>query len=179
MSYLLGLILTGWVFIHLSIALLIANPSSFVVRRLAWISAYASQLGFNTSWNFFSPDPAHPMFFRFRVYFADEEQDPIEGYWPPLKDQVITSSSLRRTMYAMRYFVVSSSPSGELFSTWLCRLYPGASRVWWEHQVFVLPHLDQALMSGADNWRESIKEQKGTSQEYYCPEQDGMPKEGS
>lgn len=34
-------------------------------------------------------------------------------------------------------------------------------------------------MSGADNWRESIKEQKGTSQEYYCPEQDGMPKEGS
>lgn len=129
MSYLLGLILTGWVFIHLSIALLIANPSSFVVRRLAWISAYASQLGFNTSWNFFSPDPAHPMFFRFRVYFADEEQDPIEGYWPPLKDQVITSSSLRRTMYAMRYFVVSSSPSGELFFylavSALSRSFPG------------------------------------------------------
>ena len=166
------------VLIHCFIALLIANPSSFAIRRWPWIARYASQLGFNTSWNFFSPDPAHPMFFHFRVYFADEEQLPIEGYWPPFKEQIITASSLRRTMYAMRYFVVSGASSTELFSSWLCRLYPGAFKVWWEHQIWLLPTLDQALIRRDENWRADMKQQKGISQEHYCPSQTELSEEG-
>ncbi|MCX7977885.1 MAG: hypothetical protein N2578_02655, partial [Bdellovibrionaceae bacterium] len=52
-----------WIVYHIVVISVIPNQSNFLNRYFEKaIVPYASQLGMNASWNFFSPDPAHTMY---------------------------------------------------------------------------------------------------------------------
>lgn len=138
-----------WILFHLSVIVILANGSSFLGRHGAtFLLPYGNSLGLNASWNFFSPDPAHTMYLQYVVRFEDENgnetREPLEGYLPPEKDQVVVDSSRRRLLYAMRFLILDRNRLETLMGPWLCREHPGASSIAISHVLEALPLLDVA-----------------------------------
>lgn len=136
---------------HLAVITVLANGGSFLARYWTpYLIPYANTFGLNNTWNFYSPDPAHTMYLEYRVRFDDEQgnevKEPIEGYLPPEKDQIVVDSSKRRLLYAMRFLMLDPDRLNSLMSPWLCRQYPGASEIAITHQLEAIPSLDSAIV---------------------------------
>ena len=139
-----------WIVYHLVVMILMPNGSSFLVRRSqSYLLPYANSIGLNATWNFFSPDPAHTMYFNYKVRFEDEngnETKPVfEGWFPPEKQAVIVDSSKRRFLYAVRFLLLDPKRLEVLFAPWLCREHPGSSKVIIQQITERIPYLDLAL----------------------------------
>jgi hypothetical protein len=151
-SKVLKALISVWIVFHITVIVVLANGSSFFARRFSdWLLPYGNTLGLNSTWNFFSPDPAHTMYLQYRVRFEDEQgnelKEPIEGYLPPEKDQIVVDSSRRRFLYAMRFLLLEPSRMNTLMGPWLCKQYPGASEIAISHVLEAIPSLDVAITS--------------------------------
>jgi hypothetical protein len=140
-------IISIFVVYHLVVILVLANGSSYLGRFLdPWISPYGNLLGFNVTWNFFAPDPAHTMFIRYRIHFDDSEgegtRDPIEGYFPPTREKIVYDSSQRRFLYAMRLLILDEKKMKVLLGPFLCRQNPGSSSIHIENILEPISGLD-------------------------------------
>ena len=73
------------------------------------------------------------MYLQYRVRFEDSQgvelKEPIEGFMPPEKNQVVVDSSKRRMLYAMRFLLLDPSRLETLMGPWLCRKYIGANLI--------------------------------------------------
>jgi hypothetical protein len=152
-----------WLVYHLLAVFVLPGGGSFVIRRLqSYLLPYANTVGVNTTWNFFSPDPANTMYFIYHINFENDEGEELkpreEGFFPPEKDKIVTNGSRRRLLYAMRFLMLDSRRLQTLMAPWLCREYPEASRVSIQMILEKIPSLDRALLAGAD--REQIDSQK-------------------
>jgi hypothetical protein len=149
---LLKAFLSVWLIYHLANVIVLGNGGSIAARRLEpYLLPYSNTLGINSTWNFFSPDPAHTMYFEYRIRFENEKGDtikePIEGFLPPEKRQLVLNSSERRLLYAMRFLIIEPSRLQNIMAPWLCRKYPGASEISIRHYVYSIPNLDKVLAS--------------------------------
>lgn len=120
---------------------------SYVARALEpWIVPYASTLGMNASWNFFSPDPAHTMYLKFTVFYPDtdegESPEPQEIYMPDAKGQGVWDLGKKRALYAMRYMIIYPNRLEAVLGPYLCRRHSGAEAVKIEHIIDPIPVLD-------------------------------------
>lgn len=145
-------LLSLFVVFHLSVMVVLANGSSFFGRSFqAVIVPYGNLISLNTTWNFFSPDPAHTMYLRYFVEFLDSDgnelQEPIEGFVPPDKEKISIDSSERRFLYAMRFLIIDQSRMETLLGPWLCKRYAGATFVSMEQSWRRIPSLDEARAS--------------------------------
>lgn len=136
-------------FYQLVIIILFANGSSVLGRRVgAYFVPYANAIGLNTAWNFFSPDPAHTMYIRYEVYFEDKEgndlKEPITAYFPKEKNKLAESTTSRRYLYAMRYYMIQPKKIEFFLAPWLCRQYLGASHIRVQYEIESIPNLDEA-----------------------------------
>lgn len=142
------MIFSVWIVYHLFIILLMPNGSSHPGRALEpWVRPYASVLGMNTTWNFFSPDPAHTMYLKFTLFFDSEEDDsgePVVSYLPEKKNVGVWDLSERRQLYAMRYMMLDRRRFEAILGPWLCRTNPGLSEAQIEHIIESIPTLDAA-----------------------------------
>lgn len=147
-------LLSIWILYHLFVVVIMSNGASFMARYFQRaITPYANQTGFNTSWNFFSPDPAHTMYIRYTVNFNDENGEPtkdtVEGFFPALKNVGTFDPRQRRELYLMHYFILSPDRLEKLFAPMICRQYPGASSVHVDFVIESIAPLDQAnLLKG-------------------------------
>jgi hypothetical protein len=144
-----------WIIYHLFCILVLPNGNSFLGRYSEdYILPYANFLGLNTTWNFYSPDPAHTMYFAYTVHFENEKGEDVkpnlEEFLPPEKDQIVTDSSKRRLLYAMRYLALDSNRSQVVLGPWICREYEGASRISIHHVIERIPQLDVAMDASED-----------------------------
>lgn len=107
-------------------------------------------MGLNTTWNFFSPDPANTMYFHYHVYFENEQgeetKEPAEGYIPEEKNTIVTDGSRRRMLYAIRFLMLDEKRIPLLLVPWLCQKYAGASRIRLNWVVEKIPSLDEAVL---------------------------------
>jgi hypothetical protein len=163
-------ILVLFIALHLIVILLLPNVNSYVARHNfpSFLLAYANQIGFNTTWNFFSPEPAHTMYYEYQVFFKDEALDPVVGYIPPQKDQVVTQSSDRRMLYAMRYFFLDPRRVERVLIPFLCSKFPDAERISIRHYVLQLPSLDQATLEKHKPIRDLKVLNSSLSEDYRC-----------
>lgn len=143
------IILSVFVLFHIAVILVMPIGSSYLNRiSHAFLSPYANSLGLNTTWNFYSPDPAHTMYFNYHVRFEDEygqEAKPtIDDWFPPEKHQIIVDSSRRRFLYSVRYLLLDPKRLDVLFAPWLCRKYPGATHLSIRQITERIPNLDSA-----------------------------------
>ena len=150
MKTVLKVLLSVWILYHLAVIVILPNAGSFLARQgTNLLIPYGNTLGLNASWNFFSPDPAHTMYLAYRVRFDDENgnevKEPLEGFLPPEKDQIVLDSSKRRLLYAMRFLVLDPNRLNLLMGPWLCRQHPGASEIAITHVVEAIPTLDVAV----------------------------------
>jgi len=90
---LVKVILSGWIVYNIFTMLVMPNLGAYFGRSTSrFITPYGNTVGLNASWNFFSPDPAHTMYIRYRINYLDNEgfptKDSLEGFFPAEKIMV-------------------------------------------------------------------------------------------
>lgn len=166
-------LLSLWALYHLLVVIVMSNGGSFVGRLLqGYITPYANITGFNTSWNFFSPDPAHTMYFRYLVYFNDENGEPlqeeVEGFFPRLKNQGTFDPRERRELYLMHFFLLNPERLEKLFAPMICRQYPGATSLRVDFIIESIAPLDQAVTLKRDSMADLSNQYEFIKREYSC-----------
>jgi hypothetical protein len=146
----LKIVLSLWALYQIVVMLVMPNLGSYLGRGLEpAISTYASSLGFNAGWNFFSPDPAHVMYLHYIIHFQGSDlengKDSIEGYFPPEKNKSIKAITRQRELYIMRFMMIDPRRLRSLFGPWLCRQHPGASYVEMDHVIETIAPLQQVV----------------------------------
>jgi hypothetical protein len=169
----LQIIFSLFIVFHLSVIIILANGSSYLGRSLqSQILPYGNALGLNATWNFFSPDPAHTMYYKYKVYFespdGDELQPPIAGYLPPEKTRIVVDSSKRRLLYSMRFLTIEPSRIKTLMGPWLCKSHPGASRVRIDYIMEQIPFLDVAVARADEDMEALISERNLIHNDISC-----------
>jgi hypothetical protein len=141
-------ILSLFIIFQLTIMIVMANGGSYLGRKFQFLLPYANAIGLNTTWNFFSPDPAHTMYFHSLVYFENEYgemiKDPVEEFYPPEKEKVVIDGTKRRFLYAMRFMMLDPERVETLLGPWLCKSNPGSTSVLIEQTIESIPPLDRA-----------------------------------
>jgi hypothetical protein len=169
----LKIICSIWLVFHLACIFVLPDGGSFVGRYLQnYIVPYANTLGINVSWNFYSPDPANTMYFSSTIHFENSDgqeiKPSIEEFLPPEKSEIVTDSSKRRLLYAMRYLAMSRNSLQVIMGPWICREHPGSTRVSIHHVVEKIPNLDTVLQYSQEqvaNLREPLE---GSNYEFKC-----------
>lgn len=171
--------LSVFIVFHLTVIVVLANGTSYLGRSLQHIlTPYANFIGLNSTWNFFSPDPAHTMYFRYLVRFQDDNgndlREAIEEFVPAAKDEFVLNSSKRRMLYAMRFMILDSRRMSGILGPWICRKYPGATSLHIEHIFEQIPSLDRAVLDTEEGAHRQIFDGRSTpnSFEFYCADKD-------
>jgi len=130
--------------------IVMGNGSSFLGRYLGqYYFHVANVVGVNTTWNFFSPDPAHIMYFRYIVHFEDDYGNPTqesrELFYPEQKEGSNFAMNIRRQNYMMRFMALDPMRVGHYFIPWICQQYPGATRVQFSLIINHIPPLDKVI----------------------------------
>lgn len=147
-------VLSLWIIFHVFLILVLPNSSSYLGRILPWWAvSYGNSLSLHSNWNFFSPDPAHSMYFHYKVFFQDQNQtdlqEPVEGYLPSYKIDREMSLRHRRELYEMRFMVLKTQRIQKFIAPWLCKKYPGATLLQVEHEIETIAPLDVAAFEKA------------------------------
>lgn len=131
---------------------------------------YANVIGLNTSWNFFSPDPAHVMYFQYSI--TKKDQDPNEEstnlYIPEQKNYGPFGLVDRRVMYAMRFMILDQRRVDALLGPWLCKKHPEALMIHVEHKIESIPPIDSVAFNPDGENSRNDKQIKMVDKDFNC-----------
>jgi len=153
--------------------IVMGNGSSFLGRYLGkYYFPLANTIGVNTTWNFFSPDPAHIMYFRYYVYYEDsygnQLKDPEELYYPEQKDGSNFAMNIRRQNYMMRFMAIDPSRIQNYFAPWICKQHPGATRVQFTLIIDHIPPLDKVIALTETDFSELLRHEEVNQNVFNC-----------
>lgn len=127
---------------HLIVIVVLSNGGSYYGRALSpYLTSYANVIGLNSSWNFFSPDPANSMYLRVSLLNGDDYH---EEFYPPGKEKFEWSGNQRRFLYFVRYMLVDPSRIESFLIPWFCKTHPGTERISVDFVIQPIPSLDKA-----------------------------------
>jgi len=154
--------------------IVLGNGSSFAGRYLyKFFIPIANSISLNTTWNFFSPDPANTMYLKYRIYFQDEygnmKQDMIEKDYPEDIRENSFRMDRRRLTYQMRFMIADPRRVEYFFAPWLCRQYPGATSVQTEIELYRIPALDVVSTLSSEQYQDFLKREDINAQSFNCP----------
>lgn len=166
----LKVVLSIWGLYQIAVMLIMPNLSSYLGRSTQnFVSSYASMVGLNASWNFFSPDPAHTMYIRYLISFGEEsDREPVEGTFPVEGKRGVRDLIRQRELYVMRYMVIDPRKLQYLMGPWFCRQYPGAQSVDMEHVVETVAPLQEAVTFHEERVESLSKQLQVTRVQYSC-----------
>lgn len=135
---------------HVVVMIIMPNSGSILGRRVGnYFAPYANLIGMNGSWEFFSPDPPHPLYFDYKVYYENDvgvELKPSEnGFFPDWKISRTLHPNHIRLKNAVRFFSMNKKAVEQSFVQWLCRKHEGANRVRIEEILMPVAQLDTYL----------------------------------
>jgi hypothetical protein len=174
MKYKIGSLFLGAIFAYLvSMMIILGNGSSFMGRHLSRIYLpVANSIGLNTTWNFFSPDPAHTMYLKYRVLFLDEynndKKEPIESYFPENALENNFWLHHRRLGYVMRFLSADQSRIEKFLIPWVCKKNPEATHVQTELLLYRIPALDVVTTLKTENYEELLTQEQLNQMTYAC-----------
>lgn len=158
-----------------SMMVVMGNGHSFLGRYLSpFYIPVANTIGLNTTWNFFSPDPAHTMYFRYDVIFEDDTghttKESVEGFFPESKDQGGDFSlDKRRFAYAMRWLAIDPERIRLFFVPMICRQYPQAKKIQVEMVVNPVPAIEKVITLKNENYESLVTTEEIGRSSYDCP----------
>jgi hypothetical protein len=163
-------LLSFFILFQVSAMLVLANNSSFLARKTEKIFfGWGNLIGLNTTWNFFSPDPAHTMYFRILLRFKDPEKEFEEFYIPEETDRISLESSKRRFLYAVRYMLLSPDRIQKFLGPYFCRAYSDVDVVSVEPIFEMIPSLDRAVLGETARTKSSYEQIGMNRQSFACP----------
>lgn len=153
--------------------LVLANGSSIMGTTLyPYFGIVANSMGLNTSWNFFSPDPAHVIYIKSLIIFQDEygvsSKETITDIYPPSEARGDFAMTTRRDSFASRFFMLDAQRIERYYAPWLCRKYPGASRVAVEGIMLTVPTLERASTELSLSIQDMMQEILVHQVDYVC-----------
>ena len=122
---------------------------------------YANTLGLNTTWQFFSPNPAGERYLQYEINLddgmSDEEivwNEDIRGpkyhYWPPKQDTPILKENLNRMFYHSLLSTFGEHRIKDVFIPWVCRKHPEAYSIFIRGKTKTLPTIEAAHIKNKD-----------------------------
>jgi hypothetical protein len=170
----MGSVFLGALFLYLvSMMVVLGNGSSFLGRSLAF--AYlpiANSIGLNTTWNFFSPDPAHTMYLRYRVLFQDEfgndKQESFEKYFPENSMDNNFWLQHRRLSYVMRFLAADQYRIEKFLVPWICKQNAEATHVQTELVLYRIPALDVVSTLKSENYEDFLNPEQINPMTFQC-----------
>jgi hypothetical protein len=156
---------------HLAAVVILPNSSSLAGRQLSrFFIPYANLLGFNTTWQFFSPGPAPTFFLEYEIETADSYDLPPEEprQYPDPRNGYSWSEAYNRRFYGMRFFALDPIRLERFFVPFLCRLHPEAEAVTVQGVFEKIPAIEKAG-EWAD-FKEMSERFSFPRQRFGCPE---------
>ena len=99
------------------------------------------------------------MFLHYRVYFPETPDglgpEPVDGFIPPEKEQIVINTSTRRFLYAMRFLILDERRMKVLLAPYLCRIHEGAEEIQIESILEPIPNLDLSRLGEMQEKREA------------------------
>ena len=167
----LKIVFSFWIIYHLMGILIMPSVQSIIVKEKGWIfRPYLNQIGLNTTWNLFSPDPATAMFMKVKLIPKDEAQPELDLLLPTFADEINWDPTKRRALYMMRYVLLDEDKAHTYLIPWYCRNYPGTKEVYVEGVGTRIPGIAQARMEqlytiSELRTRQTVKEYRGECHE--------------
>jgi hypothetical protein len=171
---LLKILASVWIVYNIFSLMVMPNVSSYFGRVTSkFVGPYANVVGLNVGWNFFSPDPAHPMYLKVVVNYPAESdgsyREPVITSYPdPEAEAKVPSLTRKREWAVMRFMVMDPRRLRQIFGPWLCKQYPGAESVDMEHVIETLPPLDEAVFNKEVNLLEMSQERRFAKASVRC-----------
>ncbi|WP_413557025.1 hypothetical protein [Bdellovibrio sp. HCB209] len=171
---LLKILASVWIVYNICALMVMPNVGSYFGRTASkFVGPYANLVGLNAGWNFFSPEPAHPMYLKVVVNYPENEdgsyRDPLITAYPDPESEAKTVSLTRKREWAvMRFMVMDPRRLRQIFGPWLCRQYPGAESVDMEHVIETIPLLDEAVLNREVNLLEMSQERRYAKASVHC-----------
>ena len=165
------IILAGIFLYFVSMMIVMGNGASFLGRYLSPFYVHiANTIGLNTTWNFFSPDPAHTMYIKVNYHLTSGEE--IDSVLPEQNEDGSFDFSLnkRRMSYVVRFLIIDPQKIEEFLAPWLCRQKPEAQSIFIETVVEKIPPLDKVITLKDTIFNDLIEKQTINSLNYECPQ---------
>ncbi|MCB0390925.1 MAG: hypothetical protein KDD58_06535 [Bdellovibrionales bacterium] len=168
------ILLSLFIVFHFIAVLLYPNPSSVLYRYLEPIvGAYGNQFGFNTTWQFFSPDPGSLRYIKYNVIIESDDKIDIHKYtFPPQMDpSLLKSNQARLFYYTVR--MITHQPNIENFLIpYLCRKHPEATSIALKPIDKKIPTMEKARYQQADSFSDLHQNVYIPEQEFGCQRED-------
>jgi hypothetical protein len=169
MRFFLSIILSGMILYHLAAVIVLPNSSSLLGRKTAgFFLPYANTLGFNTSWQFFSPGPS-PMFYL--EYFVEFDREGNESEVMPYPLRRVAGSwsdSYNRRLFGMRFFSLNPDRLERYLAPFLCRQHPGAVSISVQPVYEPIQSIDRA--GDFSDFRDMRQRVDFPRQRFSCPD---------
>lgn len=80
MELLSKILLSVWIVYNIFVMLVMPNVGAYFGRvTAAVVTPYASTVGLNAGWNFFSPEPTQPMVLKYTIHYPAGHKKPVSG----------------------------------------------------------------------------------------------------
>ncbi|WP_255489911.1 hypothetical protein [Bdellovibrio sp. KM01] len=171
---LLKILASIWIVYNICAIMVMPNVSSYFGRVASkFFGPYANQVGLNAGWNFFSPDPAHPMYLKVVVNYPMAQngayREPLITAFPFAEsEKTMPSLSRKREWAVMRYMVMDPRRLRQVFGPWLCKQFPEAESIDMEHVIETLPLLDEAVSKSEVNLLDMSQERRAAKASVRC-----------
>ena len=167
------IILVAVFFYLVSMMIVLGNGSSFLGRKLGFIyTPVANSIGLNTTWNFFSPDPAQTMYLRYRILFHDDyvndTKESQEKYFPENALENNFWLQNRRLSYVMRFMAMDGARIEHFLVPWICKKNPEATHIQTELLLYRIPPLDVVSTLKQENYDEMLNQEQINQMTYAC-----------
>lgn len=149
--------------------------SSLAGRKLyRYFATYANTLGFNTTWQFFSPGPSPMFYIEYEPDFGTDEdwteESPAPFTYPPKREGFSWSDGWNRRLFGMRFLALHPHLMPRFFIPFLCREHPGAKAIDVRSTIDQIEDLERS-----DRWTEledSTRRIDLPRERYSCEEAD-------
>jgi hypothetical protein len=167
-------LLSVYIVYHLCAVFFMPLSGSILERTLGpFLYPYASTLGLNTTWQFFSPNPASSNYLEYEVYYPQEpgrDEVRFETYqWPPKSRKGIIGENYNRRVYHSMISTIDADRTTKFLVPWLCRKHKGAQSIALRKVLTVLPEMESAQLRHGDRVSDFSKQVEVPSEEYFCP----------
>lgn len=162
--------LLGLIFVYfISLMVVMGNGASFLGYYLSPIYLpVASTIGLNTTWNFFSPDPAHKMTMRVTLIKSDGSEDNL--IYPKISENGEFDFDLRhrRFSYVIRFLIMDMAKIEGFFAPWICRQYPDTERLYIQTEIEKIPALQKAVTFKDSIFNDLLEKQLVSEVSFDC-----------
>lgn len=157
-----------FILFHLLCIVIFPNPYSVLARSFSsYINPYGNLFGFNTTWQFFSPDPGMLRYIDYQVVEEKDENIQIHDYrWPPLTS-FFSENRARKFYYGLRT-ALSEEKRKDFFVSFLCRLHPEATSIVIKTVSESIPSMEKMRVSSAKGFSDAVETIGIPMQEFGC-----------